>query len=101
MEFRRFVERTLRMEAPAHVLLKICWVNCEQIETFENAYKKWLIQKSKTPTENEHLSEALEELIDSLSDLRSVYPTASLHSCDEEDTLQNAVIVGHTILGNA
>ena len=36
--FRRFAEDTIRMEIPAHLGLKICWVSNEQLEKFETLY---------------------------------------------------------------
>src|SRR5690606_15459814 len=38
MDFRRFFEKQLRLEAPAHVFLVICWISCEQMTEFEKKY---------------------------------------------------------------
>ncbi|HNE27541.1 MAG TPA: hypothetical protein PLW66_00160, partial [Saprospiraceae bacterium] len=40
-DFRRFVEDTLRKEAPAHVALCIRWLSPEGICCFEALYKRW------------------------------------------------------------
>ncbi len=42
LKFRQFVEQTLRMEAPAHVFTRICWVSHEQMKQFETAHNAWL-----------------------------------------------------------
>ncbi len=38
LKFRRFVEDTLRAEAPAHVFLRICWISHFQMKSFEQCY---------------------------------------------------------------
>lgn len=47
MDFRNFFDRQLRMEAPAHTFLNICWVSCQQMAEFELKYKAWLMENSK------------------------------------------------------
>jgi hypothetical protein len=100
-DFKRFVERTLRKEAPAHLLLNICWLDCEQMNEFENKYKAWILENSKAIKDETKLSDSLNALTDIIGRIRNVYPTATLHSCKEEDALQNAVVLGHTFIGNA
>ena len=39
MQFRSFVESTVRSELPAHVVSKICWVDPLVMSKFEEAYK--------------------------------------------------------------
>ena len=41
LAFRRFVEATLRREAPAHVALRVCWVSHHQMRAFEEAQDAW------------------------------------------------------------
>ncbi len=41
LRFRKFVEETLRIEAPAHVFLKICWISHSQMKEFEECYLPW------------------------------------------------------------
>ena len=47
LEFRHFAEQTIRMEAPAHLALKICWVSTDQFNEFETAYCAWLAELAK------------------------------------------------------
>lgn len=42
MDFRKFVERTIRMETPAHILSRICWISPAQMAEFEDVYQAWL-----------------------------------------------------------
>lgn len=179
MDFRNFIERKMRLETPAHIYPKICWVSIEQMDTFEVAYKAWLearadirfditkvfngeapnIVLAGTLTEIEtiaadinsalsapaaddlegiiayadelseeledydgedkgsldinlrrlrarlqrfkkalHLSEKQKILIDALQALRSVYPIATLHDCDNSEG-DNPVSLDNTVLG--
>jgi len=101
MDFRRFFEKQLRLEAPAHVLLVICWISCEQMTEFELKYKAWLIENAKKNKDFGMLSARLNELIDIRSRLRNVYPTGTLYDCNEDETLENAIILDNSVLGNA
>lgn len=97
MDFRNFVERTLREEAPAHIFLKICWVNQEQMSLFQVAYKEWLEQLENCPPDQPLLTEKQNNLIDILYDLRNVYPVSYLYDCKE--TENPPVTLGQSILG--
>lgn len=111
--FRRLVERTLRLEAPAHVALRICWVDVSQMHQFETAYQKWLrelahhggpwvtypdsaIDLTKAPR-----TEALNDLLAILTELKNVYPEGTLHDCEESDPEDNPIILNQTNLGTA
>ncbi|MGB3182882.1 MAG: hypothetical protein WBB45_15935 [Cyclobacteriaceae bacterium] len=99
--FRRLLERTLRVEAPAHVYLKICWISCDQMAEFENRYKRWLLERSRPEPDAVVVSSALADLLDILSRLRNIHPGGTLHDCEEDDTLQNSIILDNSALGKA
>jgi hypothetical protein len=101
MDFRRFFERQLRLEAPGHVFLIICWISCEQMTEFEEKYKAWLVENAKKQKDYGLLSARLNALIDIVGRLRNVYPTGTLHDCEEDETLTNAIILDNSVLGNA
>ncbi|MEM7061810.1 MAG: hypothetical protein AAF572_01420 [Cyanobacteria bacterium P01_B01_bin.77] len=106
MNFRRFVERTLRLEAPAHVALKICWVDVCQLQAFETAYRTWLEQLAlatcqPTNTDLTDLTNSLNQLINILSQLTNVYPEGTLHDCEESGPDDNPIILDQTALGTA
>jgi hypothetical protein len=44
--FRKLAERILRYEAPAHVYVRLVWVDKLQMKAFEQKYKAWLEQTS-------------------------------------------------------
>ena len=99
LDFRKFVERKLRLEAPAHVLLNICWISCEHMHLFEEKYKKWLVAINTKDVKPNEVSVALAELIDILTRMRNVYPTGKLHDCRETGSLEGAVILNNSVLG--
>ncbi|MDJ0728844.1 MAG: hypothetical protein QNJ33_02520 [Crocosphaera sp.] len=101
--FRRFVERTLRLEAPAHIGLKICWINVYQMQTFETAYWEWLEQLHLEACENQACgrTKSLNRLLEVLSNLTNIYPEGTLHDCQESDENDNPIILNQTALGTA
>ena len=101
MDFRRFFEKQLRQEAPAHVFLNICWVSCAQMTEFELKYKTWLVENAKKVKDYGKLSATLNGLIEIHSKLRNVYPSGTLHDCEEDESLENAIILDNSVLGNA
>jgi hypothetical protein len=98
-DFRRFFENTLRREAPAHVYLTVCWVSCKHMAEFERTYKAWLIERSQTHPDPESLSNALNEFINSIEQLRNVYPGGTLHDCEENDDFEDSIILNNSVLG--
>lgn len=44
--FRRFVEEMIAVESPAHILTNILWLDFEDMENFEKAYKLWIQLKT-------------------------------------------------------
>ncbi len=94
--FRRFVEKTIRMETPAHIFPRICWIDLKQMQDFEIIYKKWLEELTKKETPD---SEVLNEFIRILFNLKNVYPAVKLHDCEYADGDEPQVILNHSTLG--
>jgi uncharacterized protein YegP (UPF0339 family) len=95
--FRQFIERTIRLETPAHIHPKVCWVNLDQMRKFERAYRKWVGGMVTNDIPNPHTSR---KLIKALYSLDNVYPAALLHSCDDISSNEPQVILDYTSLGN-
>ncbi|MDQ3110698.1 MAG: YegP family protein [Bacteroidota bacterium] len=95
--FRQFVEKTIRLETPAHIHPKICWVNLDQMRRFERAYRKWVGGLVTNDIPNPHTSR---KLIKAMYELDNVYPAALLHSCDDISSNEPQVILDYTSLGN-
>jgi uncharacterized protein YegP (UPF0339 family) len=97
MDFRKFVERTIRTETPAHIFMKICWINQEQMTAFQEAYQAWLIEMEACPPIQIQLTEKQNDLIAVLNTLRNVYPVANLYDCKESGV--SPIRLGQSILG--
>lgn len=95
--FRRFAEKSIRKEVPAHIGVKICWVSSESLETFELAWCAWLSEVSKPEPNAALQSQLLKELIDIFENLKSVYPPAFLHDCVDGND-ENRVYMNQTIV---
>jgi len=81
LDFRGFVEETLRREMPAHLLPRICWVNSDDMAMIEKAYRDWLaIVPATSPPVR---AERLEKLIVALTHAKNVYPSGCLHPCGQ------------------
>ncbi|RCU50561.1 hypothetical protein DU002_09080 [Corallincola holothuriorum] len=96
--FRRFFEHTIREQAPAHIHLKICWIDHHQMEQLEQVYQQWCQQMATQPFDSASLTQAQNQLITQLAQLKSVYPAAVLHDCRDDDTT-TPVRLGSTNLG--
>ena len=99
MDFRNFMDKALRREAPAHVLLNICWIDCRQMHELETKFKAWLVETGRSIPNKAATSQALSELIDILTRIRNVYPTGTLHDCEEDENLEGAIILNNSVLG--
>ncbi|MCP4075088.1 MAG: hypothetical protein GY744_02760 [Gammaproteobacteria bacterium] len=125
MSFRKFVEDTLRSEAPAQVFSKICWISHSQMVEFESIHEDWaesLAELNEGHTtcrdseaaeqhypmsgelplpniENTDYTNRLEELINIIHNLNTVYPLARLKGCDELVGDDPVLILDHSTLG--
>ncbi len=103
LEFRRYAEQIIRMEVPAHIVARICWISNGQMYELEQAYKMWLkalamYKQTSSSTNRDALLTANNQMTDILNNLKSVYPVATLHDCDEGSDF-NPVQLNKTILG--
>ena len=68
---------------------------------FEEKYKAWLVENARRIKDYGKLSATQNALVDILNKLRNVYPSGILHDCAEDETLENAIILDNSVLGNA
>ncbi|OUL37364.1 hypothetical protein BV372_02930 [Nostoc sp. T09] len=103
MDFRSFVERTLRLEAPAHVALKIAWLDVRQMREFEVAYHDWLEELAQDTCSGNacDLTGARNRLVAILPQLRSVYPQGILYDSQTSSPDDQPIILNQTALGTA
>jgi hypothetical protein len=105
LNFRKYFEKLIQTETPAHIAVKICWISFTAMKKFEVIFRKWNAALSDYKTELQP-SEANKlkfmkinnELIEFLGNVKSKYPKAHLHDC-EEGTV-NPVRLGQTTLGS-
>ena len=98
MDFRKFAEKTIRLETPAHIYPKICWVNEIQLSEFEDRYQDWLIANAIYPKGAKKYKEALAQLEDILIRLNNVYPEGTLRDCVDSAS-ENPMILNLSSLG--
>jgi len=103
MAFRQYFEDKIREEAPAHVKLKVCWINNEIMREFEIRYKNWIESLAAYSFDKianmAAFTDANNKMIEILSQLHSEYPQANLHNCFESEEGNNTVQLGKTVLG--
>ena len=101
MNFRRYLERYIREQTPAHILVKICWIETESIYEFDKLYAKWQRALSLYYQSGDFYDElmfAQRELIRKFKTLSSVYPSGYLHDC-ANDEQKRPIVLGQSKLG--
>ncbi|SEG60923.1 hypothetical protein SAMN05421847_2938 [Halpernia humi] len=106
--FRKYAEKVFRQEAPAHVLLKICWVNISDMLKFQKAYRNWMENyreyrlkfcKNRLSAQDEiNYEKTLNNLAKAIKELNTIYPVGNLYNCQISET-SNPLILGNSILG--
>lgn len=61
--FRNMVHKLIMLESPAHVFVNILWLDLEEMETFERAYKEWIVLKGTRPAADPQLHAAAKNLL--------------------------------------
>lgn len=97
MDFRRFVEETLRQEMPAHILPRICWVNGDDMAVIEKAYRDWLAIRAGAASADR--AGKIAALNRALTAAKNVYPSSGLHPCGQLEP--PPFVLGRTALGSA
>ncbi|MCG8701783.1 MAG: hypothetical protein MI922_27265, partial [Bacteroidales bacterium] len=99
IDFRKFVEKTIRMETPAHILARICWIGKDQMTEFEELYQYYLTAKFKEKVNDASIPTTLHQsFLDKLQELYTIYHEGHLHDCSD-DNLDNTIILGGSTLG--
>ena len=98
--FRTYAERLVRMETPAHILPRICFIGHDQMVDFEAAYKDWLQAKQTAVRNNTPMDVTINnKLIDIVEKLYTVYQQGTLGDCDDDTTDINPIILNRSSLG--
>lgn len=118
--FRQYMENLLRLEAPAHIYLKICWISHCEMQEFEACYCDWLEQHAALPdsmtgelpltstvdleeplqSQMTNYSETLKQLIEKMHSLTTVFPMARLHDCQDDGGGEPPITLNNVSLGS-
>ncbi len=117
LDFRKYMERIIRTELPAHVLARICWIghvkgivpdeenHMLQIQTRYKAFleqlKGFCENPPTTTAEIETYRDTRNEFTACLNNIHTIYPPGRLHDCNNDSTEAegNKIILGRTNIG--
>lgn len=98
--FRQYAERIIRMETPAHILPRICFVDEAHMLEFETVYEEWRIEKRKSKRLEVPMDKTINtKLIEVLENLFTIYDQGYLADCDDDTDDINPIVLGATYLG--
>ena len=117
IDFRKYMERMIRTELPAHVLARICWIGHvkgivpdeeNHMLQLQTKYRSFLEQLrafcENPPTETAQIEDyrnTLNEFTECLNGVHTIYPPGRLHDCNNDSTEAegNKIILGRTNIG--
>lgn len=114
MDFRAFTENLIRMEAPAHVAVKICWIDPALMFLFEKTTEEFfkIMAKIKKPgadvkkNDIKKFNTALKDVYTMMGLLKNMYPPALLNECEiinynkDQDEINTPLILDYSALGD-
>lgn len=107
MNFREFVEKIVRMEVPAHIAVKICWISPGQMYLLEKTYEELLSFFPIDPfleeqNEQQKIEEEFEKVLvkwnSIFSSLRNIFPQTMHLSSTEQSYNEESVVLDHTMI---
>ena len=98
--FRAYAERLIRMETPAHILPRICFIGHDQMVDFEKLYAQWRTAKQTSLYNNTPMDVTINtNFINLLESLYTVYQAGQLADCDDDTPDVNPIILNQSSLG--
>lgn len=94
-QFRQIVENTIHEEFPAHIAVKICWIDPLQMSNLEEYFEKYL---KSIREEIEDNSKELSTVVGTLSRLKNIYQEAHTSGKEVGGNLINKTVLGYTTL---
>lgn len=91
--FRDVVEQTIVEEFPAHIAVKICWINPLQMLELEKSYKFFLQCKREKSSK---LQDALNIFAQKLSKLNNIYHNACTKGAERKSVIGYTTLLGKT-----
>lgn len=98
MDFRRFVEETIRTETPAHLLPKVCWIGPDDMAAVESAWRDCVALLAGATHAKRR--DKLAALFKALAEAKNVYPPQPLRACNS-DPGQPPFMLGRNALGSS
>jgi hypothetical protein len=100
LAFRQYVERVVRLELPAHLLPKVCWVSNEGMEKLKTAWRVWREARLRDDFGGEPGREATAAMVGLLTHLTNLYPKGTLLDQNNPGTPdEHPIVLGRTALG--
>jgi hypothetical protein len=108
VNYRDYIEKLIRKETPASVLLRICWIDEPSMKNYEEKIEKWwkakqaLFQCDSIEYNDVVVDfiKAQNEFVQVVKSQRSDYFPATLHGCKDEGEENNTrIFLDKTILG--
>lgn len=98
MSFRSYAEKLIRYETPAHIMVKICWIDFNDMYELETLYLQWILLECQDKPNRTQLNDAISDLIKKINNMKNVYPEGVLHDC-EHPSNDEAIILNQSSLG--
>lgn len=108
VHYRDYIEKLIRRETPAHILLRICWIDEPSMKNYEEKIEKWWKARQalfaanslNNNTKGVDFIKAQNEFVQVIKSQRSDYFPATLHGCEDEGEENNTrIFLNKTILG--
>ncbi|MGP1421267.1 MAG: hypothetical protein ACTTKI_06755 [Tannerella sp.] len=101
MNFREFVEKIVRMEIPAHIAVKICWISPKQMHLLEKTYEKLLnllpidpfLEESEQKEREQEFESILIEWNNIFNSLRNIFPQTMHLSSSEQNYNEESIVL--------
>ncbi|MEO6540624.1 MAG: hypothetical protein ABIN74_06535, partial [Ferruginibacter sp.] len=114
MDFRAFTEQLIRSEAPAHVALKICWLDPALMFVFEKTTEALFTQMAKIKLPGAkpsnivltNYNKALDDVYTMMGVLKNMYLPSNLDECEninynnDTEEIKVPVILNYSALGS-
>lgn len=106
MNFREFVENVVRMEVPAHIAVKICWISPKQMYLLETTYEKLLsllpidpfLEESEQREREQEFESILIEWNKIFNSLRNIFPQTMHLSSSEQNYDKESIVLDHSMI---
>lgn len=99
LAFRQYVERVVRLELPAHVLPKVCWVSDEGMVKLKTTWQAWREARPRDDFGGEPGRQATAAVVGMLANLANLYPKGTLLDQDPNTPDEHPIVLGRTALG--